>query len=95
MEKMSAGGKGVQTAGPGFGRDDVAAILGEYVGSGRFREDFESLTPARRIGLMERMLPFVIGRVKSFDPLDTDRGHEPEIDDILRAIMEESERTHD
>ncbi len=85
MEKRSDNGS------RGFAREDIAGILADYVESGQFREDFESLAPARRIGLMERMLPFVVGRMKSVDPAEAGREEEPEIDEILRALMAESE----
>lgn len=87
MEKMSNNSR------RSFGRENIADILGEYVESGRFREDFESLTPSRRIGLMERIMPFVVGRMKNFDPADIEREQEPDIDEILMALMAESEKS--
>lgn len=75
---------------PGFSRDDIARLLGGYMASGLMRSDFESMEPHRRIAVLERLLPYIVPRLRNVDP-DESAGDaaEPAIDEILRALVRE------
>lgn len=87
-------GCGAEGGGPAFGRHTLLQVLEGYVVSGAFREDFMGLEPQRRIALMERLLPYVVPKLKSVGAGEAFEEPEPDFTAILRAVArEEAERT--